>query len=231
MREDKSQKRPIRSYLMRRGRMTQGQRQAIEDHWSRFGLNEADGYIDLQQVFDRDAPTVLQIGFGMGKALLEMATVQPEVNYIGVDVHRPGVGAVLAGLIKQSLSNVRVYQVDVNDVLEQCIPDNSLAGVNIFFPDPWPKQRHQKRRLIRKPFLKLLHDKLELDGTVHMATDWQDYAEEMLQVASQSPGLYNKFGEKAYAPDRQGRPETKFEHRGEQLGHSVWDLVLVKRGP
>jgi tRNA (guanine-N7-)-methyltransferase len=219
--------RRIRSFVLRMGRMTPGQERAFERHWSSKGLRRENGPIDFQQVFGRNAPTILEIGFGMGQSLLQMAQQAPERNFIGIEVHRPGVGRLLHGMDEANVQNIRVYCDDAVEVLAQCIPDASLAGVQIFFPDPWHKKKHNKRRLIQPAFVQLLRAKLQLGGVLHLATDWQDYAEQMLAVMSAAPGFRNQAGA-GYAPRPDYRPITKFEQRGERLGHGVWDLLFEK---
>ena len=179
--ENKSH-RPIRSFVKREGRMTTAQKQAIEQLWPRYGLDLRVGRLDLDTVFGRSAARILEIGFGNGEALLTLAKRHPEFDYIGVEVHRPGVGALLLQADKEGIQNLKVFIADVNEVLYRCIPDDSLDAIHLFFPDPWPKKRHHKRRLINADFVELLRAKLKLGGNIHLATDWHHYAEHMMAV-------------------------------------------------
>lgn len=222
-------RRRIRSFVMRPGRMTVGQRRALEEGFPRFGLEREAGPLDPELAFGRRAPLVLEIGFGMGQSLVEMAAVDPGTNYLGIEVHRPGVGRLLHGVMEQELDNVRVYCDDAVLVLEECIAPASLDGVQIFFPDPWHKKRHHKRRLIQPPFVKLLCEHLKPGGFLHLATDWENYAEHMLEVLSAEPDLENRAQDGAYSPRPEQRPLTKFEQRGQRLGHGVWDLLFERR--
>ncbi|MEE4192541.1 MAG: tRNA (guanosine(46)-N7)-methyltransferase TrmB [Halieaceae bacterium] len=222
-------RRRIRSYVMRPGRMTVGQRRALEEGFPRFGLEREAGPLDPESAFGRSAPLVLEIGFGMGQSLVEMAAANPGTNYLGIEVHRPGVGRLLHSVMEQQLDNVRVYCDDAVLVLEECIAPASLDGVQIFFPDPWHKKRHHKRRLIQPPFVTLLCEHLKPGGFLHLATDWENYAEHMLEVLSAEQNLENRAGAGAWSPRPEHRPLTKFEQRGQRLGHGVWDLVFERR--
>jgi tRNA (guanine-N7-)-methyltransferase len=219
--------RTVKSFVIRAGRMTEGQKQAVSEQWPRYGLEVADGMIDPIAIFGRRAPLVLEIGFGMGGSLAAMAKAHPELDYIGVEVHAPGIGNLLKLADAESLTNLRVYQADAVDVLQRCIPDGLLATVQIFFPDPWHKKRHHKRRLIQPAFVQGLRVKLAEGGVLHMATDWEEYAQQMMEVLSAAPGWRNRFGAGAWATEHD-RPSTKFEQRGERLGHGVWDLMFEK---
>lgn len=219
--------RTVKSFVIRAGRMTEGQKQAVADQWPRFGLDVAAGLLDQQAVFGRRAPLVFEIGFGMGGSLAEMAAAHPDRDYIGVEVHRPGVGNLLKLAEVAALTNLRVYQADAKDVLQHCIADASLATVQIFFPDPWHKKRHHKRRLIQPEFVQELRGKLAVGGVLHLATDWEPYAQQMMEVLSAAPGFRNRFGTGAWATEHD-RPSTKFEQRGERLGHGVWDLMFER---
>ena len=219
--------RRVRSFVLRMGRMTTGQQRAFDAHWPAKGLEIEQGMLDLPRVFGRQAPVVLEIGFGMGWSLVQMAREAPQQDFIGIEVHRPGVGKLLHDMAEQGVENIRVYCDDAVEVLERCIPDASLAAVQIFFPDPWHKKRHNKRRLIQPEFVRRLRQKLALGGVLHAATDWQDYAEHMLEVLSAAEGFRNQAGE-GYAPRPAHRPTTKFEQRGERLGHGVWDLLFER---
>ena len=222
-------RRPIRSYVLRTGRMTPGQQRAFDRNWGRWGLEHADGILDFDARFGRAGPRVLEIGFGMGQSLVAMAAAAPASNFVGIEVHRPGVGKLLHSMVEQDVDNIRVYCHDAVEVLRDCIPPASLDCIQIFFPDPWHKKKHNKRRLIQSPFVALLASRLKPGGTLHLATDWEDYARQMMDVLSAEPALANEFGEGAFAPRPDHRPLTKFELRGERLGHGVWDLVFRHR--
>ncbi|MCZ6828862.1 MAG: tRNA (guanosine(46)-N7)-methyltransferase TrmB [Gammaproteobacteria bacterium] len=206
--------------------MTAGQQLAFEENSPRFGLQQEAGLLDPRQTFGRDAPLILEIGFGMGQSLVEMARVAPELNFLGIEVYRPGVGKLMHSLVELQLDNVRVYCADAVPVLRECIADQSLHRVQIFFPDPWHKKRHHKRRLIQPEFVRLLQQKLEPGGHLHLATDWENYAEHMLEVLSVAPGLANTAATGQYVQRPDSRPITKFEKRGQRLGHGVWDLLF-----
>ena len=219
--------RPIRSYVLRAGRMGSGQKRALLELAPRYVLPYPAQVLEAELVFGRRAPLVLEIGFGMGDATAQIAAALPGTDFIGVEVHEPGVGALLQRIDEQQLGNLRIVQFDAVQVLEHMIAPLSLAGVHVFFPDPWHKKKHNKRRLIQPPFVQLLQSRLAAGGYLHCATDWQPYAEQMLEVLSAEPGLRNTA--EAFAPKPHYRPLTKFENRGLKLGHGVWDLVFVKR--
>ena len=221
-------RRAIRSFVMRAGRMTEGQQRGVEKGWPLFGLNLADGALNLDQVFGRQAPRTLEIGFGMGHSLLEMAQAAPEQDFIGIEVHRPGVGALLNGVLNAGLHNVRVYDCDAIEVLNQSIPDGSLDRLLLFFPDPWHKKKHNKLRIVEPAFAELVRRKLRIGGVLHMATDWEHYAEQMLEVMNAAPGYRNQAADGTFIPRPDERPITKFEKRGERLGHGVWDLKFER---
>ena len=223
---DNKHMRTVKSFVLRAGRMTEGQQKAMDDVWPQMGLELAQGQLDLAAVFGREAPVVLEIGFGMGDSLIEMAKDQPEKNYIGIEVHRPGVGRLLSNAEKAGLSNIRVFCDDAIEVLAQCIPDGSLDCIQLFFPDPWHKKRHHKRRIVQPEFAQTLRKKLKVGGVFHMATDWENYAEHMMEVMSAAEGYQNIVGEGVYSPQPKWRPVTKFQKRGERLGHGVWDLMF-----
>jgi tRNA (guanine-N7-)-methyltransferase len=222
------QRRPIRSYVLRAGRMTEGQQRAYDENWQRWGLVASDGVLDYQKAFGRDATVVLEIGFGMGQSLVAMAAAAPDKNFIGVDVHRPGVGKLLHGMVASDIDNIRVYCHDAVQVLQDCIAADSLDEVQIYFPDPWHKKRHNKRRLIQPGFVELLLTRIKPGGVLHVATDWENYAEQIMDVLSANPQLHNTAGTGHYAPRPPHRPLTKFERRGERLGHGVWDLIFTR---
>ena len=221
-------RRPIRSYVLRTGRMTPGQQRAVDENWQRWGLEHTDGPQDFEAMFGRPGPTVLEIGFGMGQSLVDMAQAAPETNFIGIEVHKPGVGKLLHSMVERDVDNIRVYCHDAVEVLRDCIADASLDTIQIFFPDPWHKKRHNKRRLIQPPFVAQLLARLKPGGTLHLATDWEHYARQMMEVLSATDGLSNTCGAGRFAPRPEHRPLTKFELRGERLGHGVWDLIFTR---
>lgn len=220
--------RTIKSFVIRAGRMTQGQKQAIETGWKDFGLELEQGLLDYQQIFKRTAPVTLEIGFGMGQSLCTMAEQAPEQDFIGIEVHKPGVGALITILQDKQLNNVRVFNCDAIEVLNNCIADNSLDRLLLFFPDPWHKKHHHKRRIVQPEFAQLVRSKLKVGGIFHMATDWQPYAEHMLEVMQIAQGYKNLATDNSYVPRPEERPKTKFETRGERLGHGVWDLKFQR---
>ncbi len=209
--------------------MTDGQRNAFENSWSTYGLKLADGAIDADTVFGRSGPKVLEIGFGMGDSLLQMAAAEPATDFIGIEVHPPGVGTIMNIAQSEGISNLRVYLADANDVLEECFPPQSIDRLQLYFPDPWHKKKHNKRRIVQPQFVQLVREKLRPGGVLHMATDWQHYAEQMLETLDEAEGFENIAGIGEYSPRPDYRPMTKFEKRGERLGHGVWDLIYKKR--
>ncbi len=219
--------RPIRSFVLRAGRMGTGQVRALETLGPQFVLPYVQGVLDSRQVFGRQAPLVLEIGFGMGDATAQIAQALPGTDFLGVEVHTPGVGALLKLIGEKQLSNLRIVQHDAVEVMEHMLAPGSLAGVHIFFPDPWHKKKHNKRRLVQPTFVARLLTRLAPGGYLHCATDWQPYAEQMLEVLSAEPALRNSAD--GYAPRPDYRPLTKFENRGLRLGHGVWDLVFTRR--
>jgi tRNA (guanine-N7-)-methyltransferase len=219
--------RPIRSFVKREGRMTQAQQRALEELLPLYGVADIDRPIDLDTLFPRSAPRYLEIGFGMGMSLIKMAEGNPDNDYLGIEVHRPGVGSVLIKVHEKQLQNLKVINHDAVAVLQQAIPENSLDGIYLFFPDPWPKKKHHKRRIVQQGFVERVYRCLKPGGILHMATDWEDYALYMLQVMAGAAGFSNTAGAARYATRGQ-RPETKYEHRGLRLGHGVWDLVFMK---
>jgi tRNA (guanine-N7-)-methyltransferase len=221
-------RRPIRSYVLRTGRMTPGQQRAYEENWGRWGLEHRDELLDFEATFGRPGERVLEIGFGMGQSLVDMAAAAPQRNFIGIEVHKPGVGRLLHTMAERDVDNIRVYCHDAVEVLRDCIPDGSLDPIQIFFPDPWHKKRHHKRRLIQPAFVNHLVGKLKPGGTLHLATDWENYAEQMMAVLSATEGLRNSQPAGQFAPRPEYRPPTKFELRGERLGHGVWDLIFLR---
>lgn len=220
--------RAIKSFVMRAGRMTEGQQRGLDQGWPKYGIEPSAGLQDFDQLFARQALRTFEIGFGMGQATLEMAAAAPDEDFIGVEVHRPGVGALLNGMLTQNLSNIRVYSCDALEVLRDCVADASLDRVLLFFPDPWHKARHHKRRMVQPAWAQLVRQKLKIDGVLHMATDWEAYAEHMLEVMNVQPGYRNLAEDGRYVPRPEERPVTKFERRGERLGHGVWDLKFQR---
>lgn len=219
----------IKSFVIRAGRVSPRQQQGLDLWLKEYELSIGDTPWDFEDLFHRKADTIVEIGFGMGQSLLAMGITNPDLNYIGIEVHKAGVGSLAADLHDNQLTNIRLVAHDAVDIFQNQIIDNSLAGVQIFFPDPWHKKRHNKRRLIQPNFLELLAKKLKPGGFIHCATDWQDYAEHMLSVLSAEPSLVNTQSEDGYSPRPETRPLTKFERRGERLGHGVWDLIFVKK--
>jgi tRNA (guanine-N7-)-methyltransferase len=217
----------IRSFVTRAGRLSTAQARAIDTLGPQFCIPYVKAPFDFNQAFGRTAPLILEIGFGMGDTTAKIAAGMPDKNFVGVEVHTPGVGSLLKLIGEQDLNNLRILQHDAVEVVTHMIAPDSLAGVHVFFPDPWHKARHNKRRLIQGPFVELLASRLAPGGYLHCATDWQEYAEQMLQVLGDEPSLQNSAED--YAPRPDYRPVTKFENRGLKLGHGVWDLVFIKK--
>jgi tRNA (guanine-N7-)-methyltransferase len=220
-------RRRIRSFVTRAGRLSTGQKRAMDELGEQFVLPFESTPLDWPALFGRDAPRIFEIGFGMGATTAEIAVRRPDDDFVGVEVHAPGVGALLKLIGERELNNIRIIQHDAVEVLEQRIEPASLDGVHIYFPDPWHKARHNKRRLIQPPFVALLASKLKPGGYLHCATDWQPYAEQMLEVLSAESALVNTADD--YAPRPDYRPTTKFEQRGINLGHGVWDVLFRRR--
>jgi tRNA (guanine-N7-)-methyltransferase len=218
----------IRSFVIRSGRMTEGQRAALKTLWPKFGLSLYDGAINYQALFNNNNPVVIEIGFGMGDSLIEMAETHRDTNFIGIEVHPPGVGRLINEADERNLSNIKVFCADANDVLEDCINDASLSRVQLYFPDPWHKKKHHKRRIVQPEFIDKIRRKLEVGGVFHMATDWEPYAEHMMENMAEEHGFTNVAGANLFSPRPDYRPITKFEKRGERLGHGVWDLLFQK---
>lgn len=218
--------RGILSYVLR-GRMTASQKEAFASLWPKYGLNLiAHEKIDLNEVFGREAERVCEIGFGMGQSLLQMALANPHIDYVGIEVHTPGMGALLMAIAAAEINNIRILQGDAALLLPAHFAPHTWDGFQVFFPDPWPKRRHHKRRLLQLPFLTLLLQQLKLNGFLHIATDWEDYAKEILTVLSNMPGFVNAAGAGKFAPRPLTRPLTKFENRGLKRGYKVWDLLF-----
>ena len=230
-RQSNPARRPVRSFVLRAGRLTDGQKRALEELWPRYGIEEAGGPEDPAVWFGNNHPVILEIGFGNGDATWRMARDHPEQNYLGVEVHRPGIGRLLLALEREGLDNVRVACADAVEWLRTRVKPASLDGVRIYFPDPWPKKRHHKRRIIQAEFIELLAARMKAGAILHLATDWAPYAEHMLQVMSESPAFENLSATGGSCPRPEWRPQTKYERRGERLGHPVTDLVFRRRDP
>ena len=213
-------RKPVRSFVIRQGRMSDSQRRALSQLWNQYGLELSDGLVDLREQFAKDQPATIEIGFGMGDSLLEMATSDPTRNFIGIEVHKPGIGHLLRKAKERELTNLKVYANDSIEVLDRCIPRASVGCLQIFFPDPWPKKRHHKRRLVNVKFLDLILPRLQRHGVLHIATDWEPYAEEITALLHQHAGF--RF------TDIPRRPKTKYELRGMKLGHKVTDVAVRK---
>lgn len=228
--QSQGRKRPVRSYVIRGGRLTSGQARALEALWPRFGIETrpGEGPIDFDSLFGRKAPVIVEIGFGNGEATWRAAQAHPEQDFIGVEVHRPGVGRLLMALDDKRLGNVRVACQDAVEFIGDSIAPNSLAGVRIYFPDPWPKKRHHKRRLVQPPFVETLVSRMAPGALLHLATDWAPYAEHMTGVLAANPALRNVAETGDYSPRPEWRPETRFERRGKRLGHRVYDLLYER---
>jgi tRNA (guanine-N7-)-methyltransferase len=214
----------IRSFARRSGRITAAQQRALDTLWSRYGIDYNGKSLNLDEIFGRVADQYLEIGFGMGDALVNMAQTHPQRDYLGVDVYLPGIGRLLLQLEQQQLSNVKVFCADIAEILQRHWFCNRLAGIYIFFPDPWPKKRHHKRRLIQPFFVEQLAQQLKTGGHLYIATDWQEYADNILTILEHSPNFKNSIAPYQFAPRLEERPLTKFEQRGQHLGHHVWDL-------
>lgn len=219
-----TQKRPIRSFVRREGRITPAQRRAIKDLWPQYGISPAQSAVTSQHLFGRDTPFIVEIGFGMGHALLDSAIAHPNVSFLGIEVYRPGVGALLLNIEKHQLNNIKLISDDAIDVLENTLSNSSIDCLQLFFPDPWPKKRHHKRRIAQPSFVSLVRDKLKPGGILHMVTDWEDYAEHMQALMSSETGWEVGSPDDLLIP----RPKTKYEQRGERLGHAIWEGIYKK---
>lgn len=220
--------RRVRSFVRRQGRLTKRQEDALEKEWAEMGIDFINEPFDFTKVFNNSNPVTLEIGFGMGASLVTMASQNPQQNFLGIEVHAPGVGACLASAKEENVSNVRVMCHDAIEVLDCMVPNESLAMVQLFFPDPWHKAKHNKRRIVQAPFAEKIRSKLAVGGVFHMATDWEPYAEHMLEVMNSVEGYKNLSPTGDYVPRPESRPETKFEKRGQRLGHGVWDLMFER---
>lgn len=226
MAEQKQQRRPIRSYVLREGRLTRGQQRAFEGLWPRFGIDFHHRRLDLARLYGNSNPVHLEIGFGNGESIARMAGANPDNNYLGVEVHRPGVGRLLLQIAESRLTNLRIIRHDAVEVLDHCLDDASLEAIYLFFPDPWHKRRHHKRRILQPGFVTRLARVIRPGGIFHAATDWEDYAEQMMSVLTASADFQNCAGEGAFTSRPEYRSPTRFEKRGRRLGHGVWDLVF-----
>ncbi len=227
MQDSDSKKRPIRSYVIRSGRTTDSQRKALEQHWDNYVIEFQPHLLETESCFGKRAPLTVEIGFGMGDSLLQMAAENPDHNFLGIEVHRPGVGKLMNGAEAKGIKNLKVICHDATEVMQYCFDENTIDRVLIFFPDPWPKKRHHKRRIVQPDFVSLLASRLCPGGCLHLATDWEQYAEHMLEVLDNEPSLENANGRGEFWLQAD-RPQTKFERRGERLGHGVWDLLYRK---
>lgn len=226
---DPLRRRPVRSYVLREGRFTNAQRRAFKSLWERYGVDDTGTQrLELVQVFGNARPIYLEIGFGNGESLLHIAGQHRRYNYLGIEVHRPGIGHLLLGLAKTGLENVKVLRHDAVEVLRHNLQPATLAGVYLFFPDPWPKKRHHKRRIVQTEFVTLVARAIKTRGVLHMATDWRDYAEQMMAVLSANGDFINTAGAGRFSPRPDERPMTRFEQRGLRVGHAVYDLIFIR---
>ena len=221
--------RTIKSFIKREGRLTPGQLRALEDLWPEFGIDFSEQALDLQKIFNRDAGRILEIGFGNGNSLWEMAKADPDRDYIGIEVHRPGVGHLLQLIEQSNIKNCRIISYDAVDVINKQIQDGSLDKVQLFFPDPWHKKKHHKRRIVQDDFVNMLAQKINSGGIFHLATDWEHYAEHMIRVMNRNENFKNLSEDNTFVPKPDYRPTTKFETRGKKLGHGVWDMLYQKK--
>ena len=229
MQETTEHHRSIKSFVLRQGRLTKGQESAMQSLWPQFGIEAAETELDLPSLFGRIAPITLEIGFGNGESLLQMAQAAPERDFLGIEVHTPGVGHLLKLMGENGVTNIRVLNTDAVEILKQRIPAGSLNRVQLFFPDPWHKKKHNKRRIVQTEFVDLISSRLSQGGVLHMATDWQNYAEHMVDVMQTRQDFQNLAENPPYSARPDTRPLTKFENRGLRLGHGVWDLLYQKR--
>lgn len=228
---DKRRLRPVRSYVLRQGRLTDAQARALTTLWPVYGIDEADGPLDCARLFGREAPLVVEVGFGDGAATWRMAQAEPDKNFIGIEVHQPGVGRLLQALDARKLDNVRIARADAVEFIRDRLAPDSISELRIYFPDPWPKKRHHKRRIVQTPFLDLLAARMAPGAILHLTTDWEPYAEHMLEVLEAHPGFVNQSPDGGYCERPRWRPMTKFERRGDRLGHTSRDLVYRHHQP
>ena len=220
--------RKIQSFVKRSGRLSKGQSLGLNELWADYGINVDQTLLNFEEVFGNQSEVTLEVGFGNGDSLLEMAIHEPGQNFLGIEVYEAGVGRLVNEASKKSINNLRVIKEDAIEVLENNIPDGSISNFQLFFPDPWHKKRHHKRRIVQKSFLDLLSRKLIDDGMVHVATDWEEYAEHIMETLESHPHFKNRSGDHMYSERPQYRPLTKFENRGQKLGHGVWDIIFTK---
>ena len=218
--------RKIQSFVKRSGRLTEGQRFGLNELWPKYGIDINDSIIDFEKIFEKIQPTILEIGFGNGDSLLEIATNEPKRNFLGIEVYEAGVGRLVNEANKRSLTNIKIIKEDAVEVLKNNIANDSLSGFQLYFPDPWHKKKHHKRRIVRPEFMDIISSKLINGSFVHMATDWENYAEHMMEVLEKHKNFKNTQSVHIYSPRPERRPITKFEKRGERLGHGVWDLIF-----
>ena len=228
-RNQEIQHRPVRSFVLRQGRLTPAQQKALDNYWHTYGIDFSNELLNFEAIFGNRAPITLEIGFGNGESLLEQAINNPERNFLGIEVHTPGVGHLIYGAEQAGINNLRVIRHDAVEVLDNQIPEASLDRVQLFFPDPWHKKRHHKRRILKNDFVETVYKHLRIGGHFHMATDWENYAEHMLETMNRHPQFINTAGEARFVTAKGLRPETKFERRGLKLGHGVWDMVYERK--
>ena len=221
--------RAIKSFVLRQGRLTKAQQHALDKHWQDYGIDYSEQVLSFDNLFNNNHEVIIEIGFGNGESLLQQVMNQPQYNFIGIEVHGPGVGHLIHHANSEELHNIKVIRFDAVEVLKHQIADNSIKQVQLFFPDPWHKKRHHKRRIINPEFIRLIHQKLKTGGLFHMATDWQHYANQMLEQMDSAEGFNNTSGTGNFSTGTATRCETKFERRGLKLGHGVWDLIYEKR--
>lgn len=227
--DSQNRHREIKSYVLRQGRLTAAQQNALQSYWQDYGIDFSEQLLDFKALFENDNEIILEIGFGDGEALLQQAANQPQYNFIGIEVHGPGVGHLIHEAHARQVHNIKVIRHDAVEVLEKQVADASIKRLQLFFPDPWHKKRHHKRRIMKPAFIELVNQKLKPGGCFHMATDWQHYAEQMLEEMDNSEYFRNISGAGNYSASKGARCETKFERRGKRLGHGVWDLIYEKR--
>jgi len=229
MKDGLAVKKSIKSYVKRERRLTKSQLYGLDNYWIKYGIEFSPKIINFEEIFESYKPLILDIGFGSGESTINHAISHPENNYLAVEVHRPGIGRLLNKIEENTLTNIKIIKHDVIDILKEQIPDCSLTQIFIFFPDPWPKKRHHKRRLINKELIKLIKKKLVLHGRLHIATDWENYANYIMEIGNADSELINLAGHNNYSPRPEWRTETRFEHRGKKLEHNVWDLCYGLR--